>query len=286
MTNFPANFSGEMLEAIDSFPCIPQAVVEIIRSIDDDSVRTEQLARKIESDLGMLTGVLKLVNSPRFSVSGEVVSVQQAVMILGFNAIRRLACLGGIAKHFQDNCNNAFNYEHFMQHSIGVACCAKFIAKRVGINSDVAFVSGLLHDVGQWVVAVTLPEQLRRILEYKRTLDCHRSVAERAILGLDHAEIGEHLIRRWNFPPVISEAIGNHHRVFESVSTPVADMVHVAEILSHALDFGSAGQVPPLSHAAMLRLGLSFQQIRPNFDEIEEEYFDFAHSLGLNKNSR
>lgn len=271
----------EILGAIEAFPSLPHAVVEIIRSIDDDSVSPMQLARMIEGDLGMLTGVLKLANSSRYAVRGGVASVQQAVPVLGFNAIRNLACLEGVASHFRKNSSADFNFENFMRHSIGVACCAKFIARSIRQNPDIAFVSGLLHDVGQVVVAVTLPDELRAVLGYKRIHDCHVSVAERAVLGMDHAEVGAHLASRWNFPSVISETIGGHHRVFEEVSSRMADVVHVAEVLSHALDFGCSGQVPPLSQGAMLRLELYFQHVRAHFDEIEDEYCDMSMMLGV-----
>ncbi|MCK9202374.1 MAG: HDOD domain-containing protein [Gallionella sp.] len=271
----------EILGAVESFPSLPQAVVEIIRSIDDDSMTPQLLTRKIESDLGMLAGVLKLANSSRYAVRGGVSSPQQAVTILGFNAIRNLACLDGLSSHFRENSHDDFNFGKFMRHSIGVACCAKFIARRIHLNPDIAFVAGLLHDVGQLVVAVTLPGELHAVMEYKKRQDCHISVAEHAVLGIDHAGIGAHLVDRWNFPSAIGEAIGGHHHVFDDVSSRMADTVHVAEVLSHALDFGGSGQVPPLSHGAMMRLELSFQQMQSHFGEIEDEYSDFAKVLGV-----
>lgn len=271
---------SRILGAIDAFPSLPHAVVEIVRALDDDDVTPTQLARKIESDLGMLAGVLKLANSSRYAVGGGVASVQQAVLVLGFDAIRNLACLEGISSHFRKNCRDGFDFENFMRHSIGVACCAKFIARHAGLNPDIAFVSGLLHDVGQIALAVTLPDELHNVAEYKQQHDCHIAEAERAVLGMDHADIGMYLAERWNFPPVIGAAIGSHHRVFDEVSSRMADMVHIAEILSHALDFGSSDMVPPLSHGAMLRMTLSFQQVSRHFDEIEDAYCDMAEMLG------
>lgn len=271
----------EILDAIGSFPSLPHAIVEIVRSIDDDSVSPTQLAGMIEGDLGMLSGVLKLANSSCYSVRGGIASVQEAVTVLGYNAIRTLACLNAISSHFRENGRGAFDYGNFMRHSIGVACCARFIASSLRLNPDIAFVSGLLHDVGQVVVAVTLPEEFEEVVAYKKQHDCHISGAELAVLGMDHAEVGAHLVNRWNFPAVIGEAIGGHHRVFDDVSSRMTDVVHVAEVLSHALDFGGSDLVPPLSHGAMLRLELSFQHVRPHFDEIEGGYEDMIRMLDV-----
>lgn len=281
MNDAPLKSAEEILGAVESFPSLPHAIVEIVRSIDDDSVSPAQLARMIEGDLGMLTGVLKLANSSRYAARGGIASVQDAVTVLGFNAIRNLACLDGISGHFRENGGDMLDFGNFMRHSIGVGCTAKFVARSLGLNPDIAFVSGLLHDVGQLVVAARLPDEFAAVKAYKRQHDCHVATAERAVLGMDHAEIGAHLAQRWNFPAVIGEAIGGHHRVFDEASSPMADVIHVAEVLSHALDFGGSGQVPPLSHGAMLRLELSFRQVRPHFDEIEDEYSDMTGMLGM-----
>lgn len=279
MNGSPTENMDELMLAIDSFPPLPHAVTEIIRLLDDENATPGQLARKIESDIGILTGVLKLVNSSQYAISGGVSSAEHAVMVLGFNAVRNLACLEGVSSHFRIRSQQDFDYVKFMGHSIGVACCAKFIAKHVRQDPNTAFVAGLLHDMGQLVVAVQLPDAFHAVIEYMKQNDCHISVAELAILGKDHAEIGLHLANRWNFPSIIGEAIGNHHLVAEEVSSRMADVVHVADILGHALELGTSDHIPPLSHGAMHRLNLDFQHIRPHFDQIEDEYNSLAQIL-------
>lgn len=272
----------KMIEAIESFPSMPYAVVEIVRSIDDESMTPQLLSRKIESDLGLSAGVIRLANSSRYGITGGVETIQQAVTILGFNAVRHLACLEGISNHLRNHADgNGFELENFMRHSIGVGCCAKLIARMSGQNPDTGFVAGLLHDVGQIVEAATLPEEFRAMLAYKKQHDCHISFAERRTLNMDHAELGGHLARYWNFPAVICEGISGHHRVFDEVPSAMADVIHVAEVVAHALDLNGFDLVPPLSHSAMTRLDLSFRKIRAHFHEIEDEYGDMAGMLGV-----
>lgn len=272
----------EILKAVESLPSIPKSIAEIIRTIDDDNTTSEMLSAKIEGDLGLLTGVLKLVNSSRYAVRGGVTSPQQAVMVLGFNSIRNLACMEGISDYVRKNSNKGFNFEKFMRHSVGVACCAKRIARQVKLNPEIAFVSGLLHDVGQLAMAITLPHEYRLVEEYQKFHDCHLAIAEQAVLETDHAQIGAHLVNLWNFPPEIGEAIECHHKMFDTESdSRMADLIHVSEVLSHALDLGMTSQVPPLCDNALLRLGLSLLEVRPLFDEIEDEYDDLTQMLGV-----
>ena len=282
MKNSRAHSVNEVMKAVESLPSIPQAIAEIMRTIDDDSATAKMLADKIEGDVGLLVSVLKLVNSPRYSMHGGISSSQQAVQVLGFNVIRSFACMEGISAYFRKNSNNEFNFEKFMRHGVGVACCAKYIARRAKLNPEVAFVAGLLHDMGQLALAVTMPNAYRLVEEYQRTHDCHLSVAERAIMGTDHAQVGAHLANRWNFPTEIVMSIKCHHKMLDAeAGSHLADLIHVSEVLSHGLDLGMTSQVPPLSDEALLRLGITLPQMAPFFEGIEEEYNDLAQLLGV-----
>jgi putative nucleotidyltransferase with HDIG domain len=281
----------EILKAVATLPGLPNAVVGVMRTLEDENTTFDMLTRIIESDVGLVAGVLRLVNSSHYAVSGGVSSVHQAVVILGFDTIRGLACTEGISNFFRKNAARDFNIAKFMRHSVGVACCARVLARQVNMNPEAAFVSGLLHDVGQLAMAVTFPEGYRKVQAYKASHDCYLVIAEQAIFGVDHAFIGAHLVDFWHFPKEIGEAIRNHHQIFEAGSDlPMVDLIHVAEVLSHALDLGvinaaqdmdSVNQVPPLSDGALFHLGLTFGQMESLFEEIEDEYSDMVQMLDV-----
>jgi putative nucleotidyltransferase with HDIG domain len=283
MTEAQVMSTDEILNAVGTLPILPKAVVEIIHTIENESTSANMLARQIEHDLGLLTSVLRLVNSSRYAVRGGVSSAQQAVVLLGFNTIRNLVCMVGIADYFHKNGAHRFNYEHFLRHSAGVGCVAKVLAKPAAVNPDTAFVAGMLHDIGQLALAATAPNEFGMAEDYREKHDCHIAEAERAVMGMDHAKIGAHLANSWHLPSEICDAIEFHHQILDSDSpSRMADLIHVAEVLSHALDLGSAGQrVTPLSESAMLRLGLSLHQVEQAFSKIEDEYSDFAKMLGV-----
>lgn len=274
-----------ILQDIESFQSIPHTVAEIICTIDDDNTTAVMLAHKIECDLGLLSDILKLVNSTRYTVMGGVTNTKQAVVVLGFNTIRNLACTVGIVSYYRQNSGDSFDFMQFVRHSIGTACCAKVIAKRIKLNPDTAFVSGMLHDIGQLAAAVVFPDEYRMVMDYKKLHDCDIAVAEQAVLGVDHAKLGAHLVGCWNFPPEIGEGIGGHHQMIDDMpNSRMADLLHVAEMLGHALDFGVADKVPFLNDSAMHRLGLSFQQLKPLFEEIEDEYCNIIQMLEWDTN--
>ncbi|MFA6921583.1 MAG: HDOD domain-containing protein, partial [Gallionella sp.] len=94
------------------------------------------------------------------------------------------------------------------------------------------------------------------------------NAVEKEIIGADHAWIGHEVAKRWKFPLSIQQAIRDHHR---PSGESFADLVHVADVLCHALDIGNSGYdaVPKLSCNAWDRLGLKWEALRPCFAEIE-----------------
>jgi putative nucleotidyltransferase with HDIG domain len=272
-----------ILESVGRLPSPPRAIIDIVRTLEDGDSSPETLARQIETDMGLITSVLRLVNSSLYGISGGVPSIRQAIVLLGFNAIRNLVCVHGISDYFQQTSAGKFNYENFIHHSIGVGCIAKVFAKQVSISPDTAFVAAMLHDVGQFALATTAPDQYRQIMEYKKEKNCLESDAEIAIIGIDHAKVGAHLAKHWHLPVEICNAIEFHHQPpdISSNLTSLTDLIHVGEILAHAMELGTSEQVSPLSDNAMLRLRLSLHQVATSLGKIEEEYIDYIQLMGV-----
>ncbi len=283
MNTARARSRDEILNAVGALPSLPKAVTGLMRTIEDESATSLMLARQIEADTGLLTSVLRLVNSPRYMARGGISTASQAVVVLGFDAIRNLVCVAGVADYFRKNDGGIFDHMRFLRHSAGVACAAKLLARHVDQDPEVAFAAGMLHDLGQLALAAVAPDEFRMVLDYQEQKDCLVNEAEQAVIGMDHTQIGAHLANLWNLPTEIGEAIECHHQIAGSCAlhSPIADLVHVAEVLAHAMDLGYADQVPTLSDNAMLRLGLSLAQVEQSLGEIEADFNDYAQMLGV-----
>lgn len=271
-----------ILQSVERLPSPPSAVIEIIHTLEDSDASADVLARKVEADLGLLTSVLRLVNSAHYAISGGVSSIRQAIALLGFNAIRNLVCIHGISDYFQRG-GGSFDYRHLVRHSIGVGCVARVFARSVTVNPDTAFVAAMVHDAGKFALAIAAPDEHALVLDYIQQHDCHVTGAENAVIGMDHAKIGAHLARHWNLPEEICHAVACHHQPPEDdmESSPLADLIHVADVLAHAMELGLSEQVPPLSGHAMLRLKLSLHTVARSLGKIEEEYADYAQMMNV-----
>ena len=105
-------------------------------------------------------------------------------------------------------------------------------------------------------------------IEHNRGVDAF----ERERFGEDHCTIGAWLAKHWGLPGAVVAAIAGHHRPEESLDITLVPLIHVAEVLSNALDLGRCAEnrVTTISSNACDKLGLVFNDdIRPLFGRIE-----------------
>jgi HD-like signal output (HDOD) protein len=192
--------------------------------------------------------------------------------MLGFGTVRTLALAAGIIGRFPAGTGPAFDRAAFWQHSIGTGVCASVLAAATGHNGEQAFTAGLLHVVGRLMLDVHFPQEFAQVVAYHDEQECTFLEAERAVLGLDDAGIGGEMARQWKLPVPIQEAIRDYPHPREGGSA-MADLVHVADVVCHALEIGNAGDkwVPNLDEGAWARLGLDWQAVPRCFGNIEHQ---------------
>jgi len=263
----------QVAKAIQQVPSLSAVVMEILASFDKLNMEIADLAKKLNQDQGLTARFLRVANSPFYGMSSKVGSVQEAVVVLGFHNVRSLVAAAGIIGQFPETEHQSFDRTGFWQHGIGAAACAQVLAKSLGQNQALAFTAGLLHDIGKLALDTYFQEDFQLALAHRAAEDTTLLDAERITLGVDHAQVGHELARRWKFPAAIQQAIRDHHQPEREPGT-LTDLVHVANVLCHALDIGNAGyeMVPPLSSSAWSRLGLDWDTMPALWAETEQQY--------------
>ncbi len=263
----------QVTKAIQQVPSLSAVVLEVLASFDRENIENAGLVQKLGQDQGLTARVLRVANSPFYGMSSKVGSVQEAVVVLGFHNVRSLVAAAGIIGQFPETGHLDFDRIGFWQHSIGTAACALVLAKSLGQNQPLAFTAGLLHDIGKLALDAYFQQDFQLALAHRAAEDSTLLEAERTVLGVDHALVGYELAKRWKFPVAIQLAIRDHHQP-ESESGTLTDLVHVADVLCHALDIGNAGYdlVPHLSSSAWSRLDLVWETMPALWAEIEQQY--------------
>lgn len=260
-----------IMQKVQQLPSLSLALMEVLHSFDNENVDVATLVGKIGRDQGLVARVLRVANSAFYGLPSRVGSIGEAVVVLGFHNIRSLVMAAGIINQFPPADGKVFDRMEFWRHAIGTAVCARVLAARLGQDQEMAFTTGLLHDLGKLVLDAYFHEDFERVLAYRTAQDCTVLEAERAVLGVTHATIGFEVAKRWKFPPAIQQAVRDHHAPDVEPSQPLTDITHLANVLCHVLEIGNAGYdlAPPLSAGAWERLELDWAGTGKMLHEIE-----------------
>ncbi len=265
----------------ESLPSLPEAINHVMRSLSDESADIDTLAHHINSDPVIVARMLAAANSVASGLSTPIYSARQAIMVLGVNRISNIVLASTLSERY-DFRSPGFDARLLWRHSLGVATCARLLAEQTGFNPEMAFTAGLLHDIGQLLMFTACPSGYLQTLDKHRENDMPIVDAERTVFGYDHAIAGRLLAQTWKLPSTIAEAIEAHHEP-DGFGSEIGDLIHVSEVLSHALDLGEQpeNRVPDLSDLACANLGLSWSKLSGHFAEIEARYDGYRVALGI-----
>ncbi|RSZ56478.1 HDOD domain-containing protein [Massilia atriviolacea] len=271
----------DVLKRLADLPSLPAVVMELLTSIDQEDIDITVLAKKVSHDQALTAKTLRLANSSLYGLQVRVTTIQQAITYLGFQTTRNLITASALTGCFAEGRCAAFDHKAFWRHSIGSACCAKVLARRVRFNQDYAFTAGLLHDIGRLVLVSSFPDLYQQVMEYRAANDTYVQDAELAVMGVDHVQAGMALAEHWNFSDTMRMAIAFHHDPGLPDAGLLATIVHVANAIVHALDLGreSDDLVPAVSPVAWTALGLNEECYLQVFRETELQYEEITMIL-------
>lgn len=194
----------EIFEQAHKLPSVPKIAQELIASFNQSDIDIDNIAKKIAQDQVISAKVLRLANSAHFAPRRPVGSIHEAVIVLGFNTVRTLVIATGITGAFFNA--PGLDRRKFWLHSLAVAAYARWLAKVTHQNQDFAFTTGLLHNIGELLIHMVIPDTASKIDRFVEN-GANRQRMESSNIGFDYVQVGEELARRWNFPPEIQRAI-------------------------------------------------------------------------------
>jgi putative nucleotidyltransferase with HDIG domain len=277
MNRAPADFAAGLGE----LPSPPAVVMELLSTIEREDADIAELARKVATDQALTAKTLRLANSSLYSLQVKVTTIQQAITFLGFQTMRNLITAAALTGCFPNRECAGFDDTAFWRHAIGVAACARVLARHLRFNQDVAFTAGLLHDIGRLVLVTQHPQRYAEVIARRNASDGTLLDAERALLPVDHVQAGVALARHWHFSDTMRQALAYHHAPETPGAGYLATIVHVANAIVHALDLaGDENElVPALSPVAWTALGQDETQWLQVFRETELQFEEIATIL-------
>jgi putative nucleotidyltransferase with HDIG domain len=241
------NFKKKLAE-IKEISTLSHVMIKIMEIITDENSSAVDLAAEIAKDASLTAKILKMVNSAYYGFYREISKVSDAVVVLGFNEIRRLSLAISVLDRFGGKAG--VQRVAFWNHSFSCAAMSDILAGEWRLQDQSAFTAGLLHDIGKMILDQYFPDMFSAIQEREQERSLTASEAEISLYGFDHAVIGYWLSERWNLPINLGEAIRCHHRPEEATEMPeLARLVHVADKLS--IELVKAGSDEPREEGAL-----------------------------------
>jgi HD-like signal output (HDOD) protein/CheY-like chemotaxis protein len=205
---------------VSSLPSAPGLVIELIAALDSEEASAESIGAIIEQDPAAAAKVLHLVNSSASMVGHVVTDVVQAIALLGTRTVRGLVLMHDVVRSLDpDEVLPREWIQRLTDHSVHTSHLARQLAGAAPWRNE-AFTAGLLHEVGQLVLASSRREDYHRVLQIKTqaegtpdrdggepvTLDA----VERAMLDTSHSEAGANLLALWGLPTTVVDSAAGH----------------------------------------------------------------------------
>jgi putative nucleotidyltransferase with HDIG domain len=256
---------ASLIEQMTNLPSPPFVIARVLQITSGEDDSAEALASAIEADHGFTATVLRVSNSAFFGMSQRIYTVRDAIMLIGFDAVRSLAIAAAAVRGVWVD-DTLFNRRQFWIHSLSCGLFAQMVAKRLQHSKpDAVFTLGVLHDIGRVIMLQSIPDGYRTVIQQVQQKRSYLWQAERDILGFHHGEIGARLAQKWNMPEGYSDAIEYHHDPDASPQeSRLARILCLADALSHSSNpaDGANRLIQPLYKAMWEPLGFDESAVR------------------------
>lgn len=277
---------NQILSKVKSIPTMPEAGTKMLSLLEEPDTEISEIEESLRYDPGLTANILKLANSAYFGIPSKIGSLRQAVVVLGFKRLVQLvvaSCVSAV----MDKSVPGYDLPagDLWRHSIAESIAAEALVKdkKKSGGQDV-FTPALLHDVGKLVLGTFVKEELEAI-ESIAAKGVSFVVAENMILGTDHAEIGAKVLKHWNFPSDIIEAVRWHHDPDSPETVNIqTDIVYLANLLCQSADTSAeiGGNSVELSPAVIERLGVQLDQFEAISGKIAQWVDELSDALAFN----
>jgi HD-like signal output (HDOD) protein len=251
-------------------------MLEIEKALASPQCSLGMIAEIIEKDIDLTARLLRFSNSAYCGFSTRLSTVSEAIGLIGIQQVQDLLTASSVIERFSGVSSEFVSLHSFWQHSLATGIGARFIGMERRLpKPDRLFVAGLLHDIGRLVLFLQASKQAQKIFETYTKERMLLREAEVRVLGFDHQNLAEALLKSWRYPQQLTLAVGNHHNPASCEAARVeAAVVHLSDHLVNAMRVGSSGErfVPPLNTQAWATLGMKPDTLDSIVRGIDEQF--------------
>lgn len=277
-----------ILDSIEAMylPSMPQILLRFLHLSSDDNASMAELATLVGQDPALSARVLTVANSPALRHGAESKNLLQCLVSLGTRLARTLAACLVVQKVFSPAIDNQqYDLTGFWGHSLRVAEVARAIAAEVDYpDPEEAYLSGLLHDVGQLLLLGGMGERYGSLLVLSRDESDLQDIEEQR-LGTDHAAVGAWLLDQWKLSSFMADSILFHHTPAEEIvaADTLSRIIWSAHVICYHHKQQDLAQDERTSDLATVgsMTGVDVSRIPEIYRQCSERVVSVANALGI-----
>lgn len=246
-----------LLNDVKDIAPLPKAYLRIQELVNDPDSSLDELTAVIGNDPGLTARILRIANSAYVGLPSKVDTIARAVQILGLNQVHDLALASAAVGSLFRIQSKALDIHDFWRRSIYCAIVARVTARRCGIrNAERLFVSGLLHEIGNLLIAFKEPPLYSEMRDTAIRRQVPLAQVQREFIRYDYAMASAELLKRWQLPESLYMPVALHTRSISQAPPALAHdvaMIHMGAAISRAAMWTSEADepVPPFDTVAV-----------------------------------
>ncbi|ADN09092.1 HDOD domain-containing protein [Sulfurimonas autotrophica] len=271
------NFEA-IVSTIDSLPPLLDTtlIINKLYADGDENIDIRKLIVAIESDSLLSINILKMVNSPLYGLSQQIVSVTQAVTLFGTQKIYGLALAYSINNIVRANIrpygvtNRVFNDISHLQSRLVSQWFSKIDKKTAKYLSPLA----LIMESGKLILAKEIVSA-SQIKEFNLALSMSENIPryENDIFGTSSYYVGGLLFEHWNLNPRYVDILKSLDFEYES-KTKIDVHVDILDIVRTAINIKEILNEKSIAKASEMveELGFNVDNFIDTAEEIQMAY--------------
>jgi HD-like signal output (HDOD) protein len=230
--------TDQVITSIEQLRPMPANVSRAIKAIESENPSVMDIAAMIGLDQALTASVIQTANSISMGFSTNCTSLRDAVMRVGFRRLKTLLLGAAVSGPLSRRLNGyRLGDGKLWDHALITGMAAQWIAQAVRYPSpEEAYVAGLLHDMGKLLLDQYIQVDYQRVYDLISVKQRTLWQAEEELLGIDHPRVGSLMAERWQFPPILSDAILYHH---------APSLAYVSDALTSVVNIANSFSAPP-----------------------------------------
>src|SRR5580658_434663 len=229
---------AHLLGHMDTLPASPVLLPRLAQLLDDiNHTDVHEIVDIIVFDSALTAKLLQIANSAYFGMSVPITNVGDAIGLLGYDIVFVLAAAISGEGCLRAAPGTGMDAVLLWKHSVTTAFGAQYLARVTGVEPNLAFTAGLLHDLGKVVFAETYGKIYTNMFDASKRGPQTLVEWELDHYGCSHAEVGATLLQNWKLPKPLVAGIKYHHNLAAAGEyAPLAAGICLGNVLSHTLE--------------------------------------------------